>query len=139
MIGDILQFASIALLILYVISRLPYPEIVSLVLASIICLFAPFAWDLHSSHAYPDYLLQLLGGEPPKIFFPVLPWLVYPLIGMSLGIFLKKPENRQHAFWLCRDTGWILIIVGNGIKYISVINHLNIPGTSFPSFARELK
>jgi hypothetical protein len=43
----------------------------------------------------------------------------------------QEPENRQHAFWLCRDTGWILIIVGNGIKYISVINHLNIPGTSF--------
>jgi uncharacterized membrane protein len=127
MIGDILQFASIALLIVYLISRLPHPEIVSLIIASIICLISPFAWDLHSVHTYPDYLLQLLGGRPPQVFFPVFPWLVYPLVGLSLGIFMKKEANRQHAFWLCRDTGWILVIIGSLVKYMGS----GLPATSF--------
>ena len=122
LIGDILHFAAIATLILFVVSCLPYAQFVSLVLASLVCLLSPFTWDLHSSYYLLDYLLQLSGGGPPQVFFPLFPWLVYPLVGFSLGILIKKSAHHDYAFWLCRDLGWILIIAGNMAKYISVSN-----------------
>src|SRR5579862_1172304 len=127
LIGDILQFAAIAAVILAVVTALPYPQIISLILASQIWLLAPFAWDLHHRNPVLDYLLRLAGGSPPQIFFPLFPWLVYPLVGFSLGSLLKNREQRQHAFRICWHRGWVLIIAGAIVKCIVPI----IPARSF--------
>jgi Heparan-alpha-glucosaminide N-acetyltransferase, catalytic len=129
LIGDILQFAAISTLVLYFVNQLPYAKYFSVLLAAIICLLSPFGWDLHSHNLSLDYLLQLVGGQPPHVFFPLLPWLVYPLVGLSLGIQLRNIDEHQHAFWLCRDMGWVLIIFGSVLQYF-------FPGFSNTSFYR---
>lgn len=94
-IGDILHFAAIAYLVLYFIYRLKNYHVWSFIIAIAIMIGSPFVWDLHTGIVSLDYILQLLGGHPPNVFFPVFPWLVYPLMGLTLGYLLKECiQNR---------------------------------------------
>ena len=68
--GDILQFAGITLMLLALLKRLPYYQYYALGAVLIVCFFSPWMYDLHSSNFIINYVLQLLGGKPPRIFFP---------------------------------------------------------------------
>ncbi|HLX90860.1 MAG TPA: heparan-alpha-glucosaminide N-acetyltransferase domain-containing protein, partial [Puia sp.] len=116
--GDILQFASIAFLVMYGLSCLPYAEIIASALATLICICSPFAWDLHGANPLSNYLLSLAGGQPPRVFFPLFPWLVYPLVGYAFGRHLAKLKQKAFAFFLVRDLGWILIMTGIFIRLV---------------------
>ena len=111
MTSDILHFAALALLVLYAVSRLPQPGFYACVLALLICFMAPAGWDLHSANPVWDYLLQLLGGQPPVVYFPLLPWLVYPLLGLAIGHFLKT-HPPYHLFGLLGMLGLFLLFTG---------------------------
>jgi hypothetical protein len=77
LIGDILHFAALAFFVVSVVRKLPDYWFWSTVLAGIAIMIAPFCWD--KPH------LSLLGGQPPQTFFPFFPWIVYPLLGITIG------------------------------------------------------
>jgi uncharacterized membrane protein len=106
-VGDILQFAAPALLLLYGVTRFRYYSRTALGLAILVCWLSPFAWDAHSSCPLHNYVLRLATGQPPRTFFPLLPWLVYPLVGLALGRFLKR--DAAGCFKLCGGIGLGLI------------------------------
>lgn len=109
-LGDILHFAAIAYLLLYVVYRLKNFRFWSLVFAGMIIFISPAVWDLNTGLTVMDYILQLAGGHPPDVFFPVFPWLVYPLVGLSLGYYLKNHDTTlvlKRAGW----SGIILILI----------------------------
>jgi hypothetical protein len=87
--GDILQFAAIALLVLHLVRRFQFPALAASVLALLVMLLSPILWDLHSDNRFADHLLSLFFGGPPQSYFPVFPWLVYPLVGFAIGIGIK--------------------------------------------------
>ncbi|HLY71332.1 MAG TPA: heparan-alpha-glucosaminide N-acetyltransferase domain-containing protein [Puia sp.] len=116
LLGDILHFAALAQLVLFSIQRLKNYHIIAIILAAVYCLLSPLFWDLHNGNPVLDYLMQLSGGAPPRIFFPLFPWIVYPLTGLFIGHYFKK-GSLQKIFWYIRDIGWILIITSCLIKY----------------------
>lgn len=101
LLGDILHFAALSLIILYFVCKLPAYPLYAVLLALIICFLSPVLWDIHSGNPAMSYLLQLSVGSPPRVFFPLFPWLVYPLTGLTIGYFLKKG-----------DVGGILTLTG---------------------------
>jgi hypothetical protein len=88
--GDILHFAAIALLIIHGVYRLKNYWCWSLIFAIIIFIGAPWLYDFNST-----YVIQLFTGAPPKVFFPVLSWIIYPLIGLTIGYGYqrRKPQT----------------------------------------------
>jgi len=98
--GDILQFAALALLLLLIVHQFRYSILISLYLAVLALLASPLLWDLHSSNIFCNYILQLICGQPPHTYFPLLPWLVYPLTGFAIGIAIKQNEINiwKHLF-----------------------------------------
>jgi len=127
-LGDILHFAAISLIILAIIFKFKNYEKIAFWLSVIICFVSPFIWDATSNNALINYSLQLAGGQPPRVFFPVLPWLIYPLLGLSIGKIIQQKES-----WLGFDSFWIpgflLLVIGFVFKYF-----LQNPG--FSSFYR---
>ncbi|UAY55728.1 heparan-alpha-glucosaminide N-acetyltransferase domain-containing protein [Arachidicoccus terrestris] len=106
--GDILHFAALAYGLIYWVTRLRrYPQVAAL-LALLICLLSPLCYDLHNGNGILDYLLQLLGGQPPRIFFPLFPWLVYPLAGLVIGHYIKK--GSEMIFGYAAILGLILLL-----------------------------
>lgn len=110
LLGDILHFAAPALIVLFFVKRIKQYQYWALLLAMIICFVSPFCWDIHSSNPFINYLLQLAGGQPPRVFFPLLPWLVYPLMGLSIGYWLQQYGSKTFS-WL-RNFGVAFIVYG---------------------------
>jgi hypothetical protein len=121
LLSDILHFASIAIIVLALISKSTSSEKYFLWLVAFIVFAAPFFWDANSNNCFINYSLELLGGQPPRIFFPLLPWLVYPLLGFYIGRLLQKNENQKIKTWIGFDSFWIvglLLMLGASIlKY----------------------
>lgn len=110
LIGDILHFAAIAYPVLFLLSRLKHYPYWSLFLATTVMICSPWIWDQATGIGLVDYGLQLLGGHPPQTFFPVFPWLVYPLVGLTVGYFLRRMETAKFMKRL-GWTGVLLVIV----------------------------
>jgi hypothetical protein len=94
--GDILQFAALALLILLLVSYLPLRGLFAAYLAVIILLASSILWDIKSSNVILDRFLRLCAGQPPYTYFPLFPWLVYPLTGFVIGEAIKQ---RHENLW----------------------------------------
>ena len=90
LLGDILHFAALAYPIMYLVHKMKYYPYWSLFFAIAITIFSPVFWDVKTGFRMLDYPLSLIGGHPPFVYFPLFPWLLYPLAGMTLGHLLKK-------------------------------------------------
>ncbi len=116
LLGDILHFAALSLIILAIIFKFKNYEKVAVWISVIICLSAPLLWDSTSNSGLINYSLELLGGQPPRVYFPLLPWLIYSLIGLAIGKEIQKEKS-----WLGFDSFWIpgllLVIIGFVFKY----------------------
>lgn len=91
-IGDILHFAAIAYLILFFVTRSRHYPYISLLLAIAITFLSPYIWDMQTGITTIDQVLVLFNGHPPQTFFPVFPWMAYPLTGLILGYLLKRND-----------------------------------------------
>ncbi len=107
-LGDILQFAAIALLVTHWVRRTLDYSNNALALAATVILIAPVFWDARSNNYAIDYILQLLGGQPPHVFFPLLPWLFYPLLGLVIGDAFKRNRETVYPQLLKWGIGWVL-------------------------------
>ncbi len=95
--GDILQFAAIAYVLIHIIYRQRYYALLALCAAWLVLLVSPAVWDRHSGNIVVEYAAQLIGGQPPRAFFPLFPWLIYPLLGLVIGYGLKCDVVRTFA------------------------------------------
>ncbi|HSZ32844.1 MAG TPA: heparan-alpha-glucosaminide N-acetyltransferase domain-containing protein [Puia sp.] len=128
LLGDILHFAAISLIILSIIFKFKSYNKIAFWTSVSICFISPLLWDATSDNAFINYGLQLAGGQPPHVYFPLLPWLVYPLLGLTIGKIIQQKES-----WLGLDSFWIpgLIIITVGFAFKHFISN-----SDFSSFYR---
>jgi uncharacterized membrane protein len=118
LVGDILHFAAIALPIAYGIYQLRHYWIYALATAAFIAIFAPFFWDHSACSPVENYIVRLVGGQPPAVFFPLGPWLSYPLAGLAIGYWLNR--NPPDRFLFIGLGGVALIVLGEGLAYFQL-------------------
>lgn len=116
LVGDIFQFAGIALpLCGFVYCRRFHPHIV-LAVAMMIAFLSPVLWGLEFGVPGVDWGLSLLWGDGVGMYFPVFPWIVYPLFGVALGMLAQDEDPtsdilRPFLWW-----GVGLIILGLALR-----------------------
>ena len=91
LIGNILQFAVLSLLLMTLLKQSIHYLAFTIIIAYMVIICSPLLWDFHHSNGFIDHLLHLAGGAPDDVFFPLFPWLAYPLIGMATGYYLQLP------------------------------------------------
>lgn len=111
LIGDIFHFAAIPLLIIHGMYRLRNYWCWSALLAIACVIIGPLLPDDPG-----NYFIQLFTGAPPRIFYPVLSWLPYPLLGLTIGYGLRRRKNATIRFMgisglLLATIGSIVVIV----------------------------
>jgi uncharacterized membrane protein len=114
LLGDIFQFAALALVVMTLLKKLKRYILPPLFLTILVLIFSPLFWDLHAQNPVLDYLYTLLGGQPPDVFFPVFPWLIYPLTGLAVGEWMK------HSSWslkLLALAGIAAVSLSVGMRY----------------------
>lgn len=108
--GDILQLAAIAYLVCGLLYQVRQFARLSIMLAAVVIIMSPLAWHVHSCNILPAAILDLFVGTPPRCFFPVFPWLAYPLIGVAMGHYIKTTKaNLFYRILFCFSTIFILL------------------------------
>jgi uncharacterized membrane protein len=114
LIGDILQFAGISLAILAIIKKSGYPMLLSVLISYLVIIGSSLMWNWHHEHAIIDQLLHLVGGSVPDAFFPIVPWIVYPLTGFAIGAYLFPRSSKYRIYFLKRGMANPFIKVRTG-------------------------
>ena len=132
-LGDILHFAAIATVILHFVYRCTHFQIWALITALTVVIISPFVWDMHFENPLLDYISALATAQPPYVFFPLFPWLVYPLAGLAIGYYFQKDQSR--TFIMCGVIGAVLTSVGLSLEHFFTTDNsfgfyrTHIPGT----------
>jgi uncharacterized membrane protein len=122
---DILQFAGLAIIGLSIIRRLmPWPA-AWCALGAIILFGSPFLLNIESAHPILRYAISQVTGNQEFAFFPLFPWMTFPLFGMAYGALLKRTGNRQGFFRKSALVGSVLFVIGLGTMGIADRTHLS--------------
>lgn len=88
---DILQMAGYSWIVMAFLKKYSFNAISILTFALCITTAAPFLW--RESSLYTP--LASLWGTGENVYFPLLPWLIYPLIGMATGPLIHTKNNAK--------------------------------------------
>jgi len=92
---DILQFAGLAMILLAAIRRLiPWPR-TWVLLAVLFTVASPILWGTGTGAPVIDWFLDLLWGTYEEVWFPVFPWLAFPLFGMAFRHYCESEDGGK--------------------------------------------
>lgn len=92
---DILQLAGLSLIVIAVLRRFLRPGPSWLVIALAVVLAAPFLRGITVGVPVVDGFLSVLWGAGGNVYYPVFPWLVFPLVGAVVGERLVAAPDRS--------------------------------------------
>lgn len=89
-LGDILQCAAVSYPVAACLHHRRPDARGIMLLAACVALVSPKLGDRRLGHpAVARYFSILCTGKPPEVFFPVFPWLTYPLAGLAWAHYLE--------------------------------------------------
>ncbi len=118
---DILNCIGAAMIATAYISapRRGRPQIAVALLAAAVCVaLGPIVGPAHFPHFLPRPLTSYLGGQRPMAWFPLFPWLAWPLVGVALGHYwvrMSRDKRSQAIAFL--TTG----VVGLAMTYAVIL------------------
>ncbi|MGQ9628428.1 MAG: heparan-alpha-glucosaminide N-acetyltransferase domain-containing protein [Anaerolineae bacterium] len=105
-----------------------------LVLVFVIFLEAPYILD-HRVPGLPTYFSLVISGTAPLIYFPIIPWIAYPILGTIIGEFLwaaRERGNLRRFRIVLAVAGAVLAIMGlSGRPYASPFDPQKLWQTEF--------
>jgi uncharacterized membrane protein len=121
---DIHQMAGLALLVIAAMTALLVASgrlalRVGLIgLGGVVGLVSPSLWGTTTGLPPVDLGLALLWGTDWNVFFPLFPWIVYPLVGFAYGrTLVQQPDRRRYV----RRMGLVGLAIGLvGVAIIAV-------------------
>lgn len=122
--ADILQMAGVSILIIHTVLHSNKPMCLSLILFTALITSAPFMWDFHAANFFADHFIGLAAAGDSRAFFPLFPWLCYPLAGLAAGLWYRRRENNGNSYILKRAAGSGLLAVAAGVT-VSALSPLS--------------
>ncbi|MBN1342858.1 MAG: DUF1624 domain-containing protein [Phycisphaerae bacterium] len=105
---DILQMAGLSLMIMAIIRQYAPRPLIWLALAAAVALVSPLLWGRFQD--YPP--LALLWGKGTYVYFPLFPWVIYPLVGMFYSRFLTPGRDLRPVMKRTALVGVGILVVG---------------------------
>lgn len=106
--GDVLQLAALSQLACGFIRKSKQYRIIALLAAAAVVFGSQAIWNRSSG--------RLLAGKPPRAFFPVFPWMAYPLYGLAIGAVIKHQTARGYCILGASSVLVLLLAIRLGKK-----------------------
>lgn len=111
---DILQTAGYSWMVLALLKRyLPHKEGLYYILAGLLAILSPLFW-CKTSVLTP---LAAFWGTAHNVFFPLFPWVIYPILGLAIGPSLLNPDKEQLTLKLSALLGIITVLEGVALLF----------------------
>lgn len=113
--NDILTFAGLAIMILAFFIKLKLPNIVMLIIATVMCAFGTFLNGVDVGNPLGNIFLGYFIGTEDAAgmvhsYFPVLNWMIFPVFGYTFAHILKHVKDKN-LFYLILSSPAILISI----------------------------
>ncbi len=125
---DILQMAGLSLIVLALVRRWIPWRCVWLGAAAAIAVLSPLAWDLLRASPAAD----LLWGTGDLVWFPLFPWLLYPLVGLFCGRSFLDGSDTGSLMKKWAASGIVMVVAG-GLLWLFVSNRIFVTGDYYRS------
>ncbi len=120
---DIFYLAGLSLMILALIRILSNSYLISLILAFVVALLSPLITELLASIDSGNYILAFVAKPCDNSFFPIFPWLSYPLAGYGFSQLIKKyPKIIEIAWW--HYVALVVLLASSSVGFILNWNDL---------------
>lgn len=134
--GDILQLAAIAYFVCQGFMQLKQTFFALSAGIILILLVSPMLWPIQTKNPLLQNILGLFNGLPPTVFFPVFPWLCYPVAGVLAGFLWQKYLTASKTVaWLSSTviiiTAGLVLATFEPVKWNSNFYRLGPGGTLF--------
>lgn len=129
---DILQFAGWAYIFMALIKKVFKKAIWWILLAIGIMVASPYLWGISSQNSFLNWLLNYLWGNSELTYFPLFPWLYYPLMGMVIGLYMKS-FNPKDLYKILLIPGLILFALAGYFTLSDLQHHFNNYFHSYPA------
>ncbi len=137
---DILQLAGCSLILMAALREVARPGRAWLAVAAAIVLIAPLLHGRVTGMPVPDALLGMLWATGDNIFYPVFPWLVFPLVGAVIGASMAQVEAGDRRAVLRRAGAIGSVACASGVALIvvaaptlDVVTYWRLPPVLVPS------
>lgn len=106
---DIFQVAGLSMMVLALCKKIPVLNGWLIASVPVVLLISPGLWGITQGHLTQP----LWGTDPHTVYFPFFPWVIYPIIGVSLSDTLIS-INVHRTRCLLSVLGVALILLGLG-------------------------
>lgn len=118
---DLLQFAGLALVLLTLLVHFFPHWRLWMVLAGGVVLIAPYLWGTRGAGQFWIWLGNLFWGTTAGyVWYPLFPWLAFPLCGMCFGKFLRRSRDLGVTAQRFAFPGFILLAIATLIVVLDL-------------------
>jgi uncharacterized membrane protein len=116
---DVHHMAGLSLIVLAALRMATRPNWIWLVVAGVVVITGPFIRGLDFGTPLLDAPLTPILGGAPNVYYAVVPWIAYPLVGAVYGSLVAGAPDRRRVFWLGALVGAAMCAVGIGLFAVS--------------------
>jgi uncharacterized membrane protein len=109
---DVHHMAGLSLVFIAVLGGVARPGWSWLVVAAAVVIAGPFLRGLEFGTPLLDGPLTPVLGGAPNVYYAVVPWIAYPLVGAVFGGFIARAADRTRVFRLAAAAGLALCVAG---------------------------
>lgn len=123
---DILQCAGLSLILMAFLVKYIKGERNMLLCIGGLLIFFPISWNIALGINLNYLILNLLWGMSIEVFFPLFPWVIYPIVGMILGQRLRSGNDFDQLILYSRNLSIVLFLITILVSFRNVLKDLLI-------------
>ena len=108
---DILQFATMAMLVIALFKRLNLKPRAMLIIVAICSVVGQLLQWVSTGSYIGDIAVGFLWHTHEYAYFPLLNWLIFPVCGYALSGTWQRLENKEKFFRLVTPISWMISLV----------------------------
>jgi uncharacterized membrane protein len=112
---DVHHMAGLSLIGLAALRMAARPSWAWLALAAAVVLAGPFLRGLEFGTPLLDAPLTPILSGAPNVYYAVVPWIAYPLVGAVFGAVMARAADRAQVFRQGAALGLVLCVAGIGL------------------------
>ncbi len=112
---DLHHVVGLSLIVIAILRTRAEPGWLWLAIAGVLVLVAPWVRTVAFGTPILDAPLTPFLGSAPNVYYAVVPWLAYPLVGAVFGGMMARSSDRTALFRRGAATGLALLATGAGL------------------------
>jgi uncharacterized membrane protein len=106
---DIFQFVTLAWLVIALFKKLKLKPVMMILIASLLSVVGQLLRGVSTGSSVGDFAVGYLWHSHDASYFPLLNWLIAPVIGYALGHAWLRLRDKETFFRIVTPISWVIL------------------------------